>query len=144
MLDTSPRVDKIPLGGVHMQAKVLAFGPLAEILGGRVKSLHPKIYGGILCNRKEEDHLKQIKEYNMPLFDDKEGISEYSFVVGFPDRKNYLRSSISYLIILSVLFILVSILPIIPSGSFFTTYTATIFWINFSFLIGNSRIINFR
>ena len=35
MLDTLPRVDKIPLGGVHMQAKVLAFGPLAEILGGR-------------------------------------------------------------------------------------------------------------
>ena len=46
----------------------------------------------------------------MPLFDDKDGISEYSLVVGFPDRKNYLRSSISYLIILSVLFILVIIL----------------------------------
>ena len=46
----------------------------------------------------------------MPLFDDKDGISEYSLVVGFPDRKNYLRSSISYLIILSVLFTLVIIL----------------------------------
>ena len=35
MWDTPPRVDKMPLDGVFMQAKVLAFGPLAEILGGR-------------------------------------------------------------------------------------------------------------
>ena len=59
------------------------------------------------------------------------GIKEY-----FIEKNIFLLSS--------VMFILVSILPIIPSGSFFTTYTATIFWINFSFLIGNSRIINFR
>ena len=39
-------------------------------------------------------------------------------------------------------FILATILPLIPSGSFFTTYSATIFWINFSFLIGNSKLIN--
>ena len=46
----------------------------------------------------------------MPLFDDKDGVSEYSLVVGFPNRTHYLRSSISYLIILSVLFTLVIIL----------------------------------
>ena len=33
------------------------------------------------------------------------------------------------------LFILATILPIIPSGSFFTTYSATIFWINLSFVL---------
>ena len=35
----------------------------------------------------------------------------------------------------SMLFITASILPLIPSGSFFTTYGATLFWINFAVLI---------
>ena len=35
----------------------------------------------------------------------------------------------------SILFIFATFLPLIPSGSFFTTYGATIFWINFSLLI---------
>ena len=35
----------------------------------------------------------------------------------------------------SMLFITASILPLIPSGSFFTTYGATLFWINFSVMI---------
>ena len=32
---TAARVDKMPLDSTGMQAKVLAFGPLAEELGGR-------------------------------------------------------------------------------------------------------------
>ena len=35
----------------------------------------------------------------------------------------------------SILFILVSLVPILPSGSFFTSYSAAFFWIGFSFLI---------
>ncbi len=35
MQDTPPRVDKMPLNSRSMQAKVLAFGPLAEQMGGR-------------------------------------------------------------------------------------------------------------
>ena len=35
MQDTAPRVDKMPLDSVFMQAKVLAFGPIAEEMGGR-------------------------------------------------------------------------------------------------------------
>lgn len=35
MLLTAPRVDKMPLDSVFMQAKVLAFGPIAEEMGGR-------------------------------------------------------------------------------------------------------------
>ena len=34
-------------------------------------------------------------------------------------------------------FILETILPLLPSGSFFTTYGATIFWINFSLILKN-------
>ena len=40
------------------------------------------------------------------------------------------------------LFILATILPILPSGSFFTTYGATIFWINFSFIIRDKIKLN--
>ena len=39
----------------------------------------------------------------------------------------------------SMLFIIASILPLIPSGSFFTTYSATLFWINFSVMISTEE-----
>ena len=38
------------------------------------------------------------------------------------------------------IFIIATILPIIPSGSFFTTYTATIFWINVSLILRYKKI----
>ena len=41
-----------------------------------------------------------------------------------------------------MLFIMASVIPIIPSGSFFTTYGATLFWINFSVMISTEENIN--
>jgi len=40
-----------------------------SILGGRVKTLHPKIFGGILARRDNINDNKQIEEYQIPLFD---------------------------------------------------------------------------
>ena len=40
-----------------------------SILGGRVKTLHPKIFGGILNRRSLEDDQKTIKEYDIPSLD---------------------------------------------------------------------------
>lgn len=40
-----------------------------SILGGRVKTLHPKVFGGILCRREEEQDIKQIEEYEIPEID---------------------------------------------------------------------------
>lgn len=40
-----------------------------------------------------------------------------------------------------ILFIFVSLLPFIPSGSFFTTYGATLFWLNFAILVKNNKSI---
>ena len=34
-----------------------------SILGGRVKTLHPKVFGGILARRDNEGDLEQMKEY---------------------------------------------------------------------------------
>lgn len=40
-----------------------------SILGGRVKTLHPKIFGGILARREEESDLSQLGEYEIPEID---------------------------------------------------------------------------
>jgi phosphoribosylaminoimidazolecarboxamide formyltransferase/IMP cyclohydrolase len=40
-----------------------------SILGGRVKTLHPGIFGGILARRNNETDMKQVAEYNIHLFD---------------------------------------------------------------------------
>ena len=40
-----------------------------SILGGRVKTLHPKIFGGMLARREDPEHMEQIDEYNIPLLD---------------------------------------------------------------------------
>ena len=40
-----------------------------SILGGRVKTLHPKVFGGILARRENEGDLQQLAEYEIPEFD---------------------------------------------------------------------------
>ena len=40
-----------------------------SILGGRVKTLHPKIFGGILARRDNEGDLEQMKEYEILSID---------------------------------------------------------------------------
>lgn len=40
-----------------------------SILGGRVKTLHPKIFGGILGRRDNESDIKEMEEYEIPAID---------------------------------------------------------------------------
>ncbi|MBP6870660.1 MAG: bifunctional phosphoribosylaminoimidazolecarboxamide formyltransferase/IMP cyclohydrolase [Bacteroidales bacterium] len=40
-----------------------------SIFGGRVKTLHPKVFGGILHRRENEEDVKQAKNYNIPPID---------------------------------------------------------------------------
>ena len=40
-----------------------------SILGGRVKTLHPKVFGGILGRRDNEGDREQMKEYDIPEID---------------------------------------------------------------------------
>ena len=40
-----------------------------SILGGRVKTLHPKVFGGILARRDNEGDQEQMKEYAIPEID---------------------------------------------------------------------------
>jgi len=40
-----------------------------EILGGRVKTLHPRIYGGILGRRDDPGHVSEMKDLGLEQFD---------------------------------------------------------------------------
>jgi len=40
-----------------------------SILGGRVKTLHPSVFGGILGKRDDETHVAEMKQYNIPEID---------------------------------------------------------------------------
>jgi len=49
--------------------KVSDFTNSPEILGGRVKTLHPKIHGGILAKRTDEGHKKDVEANTLELID---------------------------------------------------------------------------
>lgn len=40
-----------------------------SILGGRVKTLHPSVFGGILGKREDAGHLAEMQEYKIPEID---------------------------------------------------------------------------
>jgi len=40
-----------------------------EMLDGRVKTLHPKIHGGLLALRNNSEHMAKLKEHNIGLID---------------------------------------------------------------------------
>ena len=56
----------------EMDIPVIAVESLTSypsILGGRVKTLHPKIFGGILSRRELESDVAQLDEYDIPEID---------------------------------------------------------------------------
>ncbi len=40
-----------------------------ELLGGRVKTLHPRIHAGLLADRRSDDHVGQLREHGIEPFD---------------------------------------------------------------------------
>ena len=53
-------------GGLHVrQVSEVTGSP--EILDGRVKTLHPTIYGGLLARRDSPDHLDELAKHGMEL-----------------------------------------------------------------------------
>ncbi len=40
-----------------------------SILGGRVKTLHPTVFGGILGKRTDEQHIAEMQQYQIPTVD---------------------------------------------------------------------------
>lgn len=70
-------VDMISTGGTldflrkmgHPARAVEDITQFPEMLGGRVKTLHPKVFGGILSRREEPQDRAQIAEFDVPEID---------------------------------------------------------------------------
>ena len=49
--------------------EVASYTGFPEMLEGRVKTLHPKIHGGILAKREDPGHMREIKEHGIGPID---------------------------------------------------------------------------
>jgi len=74
---TKYKIELISSGGTYKEIRKLRFKCLEvsdytgspEILGGRVKTLHPKIHAGILSKRNNKSHKKDLKDNNFNEID---------------------------------------------------------------------------
>lgn len=48
---------------------ISSFTGYPEMLDGRVKTLHPKVHGGLLALRGNSDHMRQVSEHKIELID---------------------------------------------------------------------------
>jgi len=71
------KIELISSGGTYKEIKKLKFNCVEvseytgspEILGGRIKTLHPKIHAGILCKRNNKSHKADLKNNNFEEID---------------------------------------------------------------------------
>ena len=58
------------ISGLGFEAeKVENLTTYPSILGGRVKTLHPNVFGGILARRENQGDIKELEKYNIPEID---------------------------------------------------------------------------
>nr|WP_136807542.1 IMP cyclohydrolase [Desulfosediminicola flagellatus] len=68
ILSTGGTAKKIREAGIAVK-DVSEFTGFPEMLDGRVKTLHPKVHGGILNQRANEEHQKQCAEHGLKNID---------------------------------------------------------------------------
>jgi phosphoribosylaminoimidazolecarboxamide formyltransferase / IMP cyclohydrolase len=68
ILSTGGTAKKLRDHGVAV-VDVSEFTGFPEMLDGRVKTLHPKVHGGILHQRSNDDHLRQCREHGLQPID---------------------------------------------------------------------------
>ena len=68
LLSTGGTAKKLRDAGLSVK-DVSEFTGFPEMLDGRVKTLHPKVHGGILNQRDNEDHQTQCAEYGLQHID---------------------------------------------------------------------------
>ena len=74
---TKYKIEFISSGGTYKEIRKLKFKCLEvseytnspEILGGRVKTLHPKIHAGILSKRNNKSHKNDLRNNNFEEID---------------------------------------------------------------------------
>lgn len=73
----SQEYELISTGGTFKHLKDAGLNPIQidevtgfpEMLDGRVKTLHPKVHGGLLAVRNSEEHMKTVQEHEIGLID---------------------------------------------------------------------------
>src|SRR5277367_887524 len=71
-------VEILSTGGTHRVLKEAGISPLHEVaevtefpemLDGRVKTIHPRIAGGILAMRSKPEHMTALEQHGIPRID---------------------------------------------------------------------------
>src|ERR1700683_1890365 len=71
-------VEVVSTGGTHRLLKEAGIAPLREVaegtefpemLDGRVKTIHPRIAGGLLAMRSKPEHMTAMAAHAIPLID---------------------------------------------------------------------------
>jgi len=68
ILSTGGTAKALRDGGVNVK-DVSEFTGFPEMLDGRVKTLHPKVHGGLLGRRNNPEHVKQMREHGIEPID---------------------------------------------------------------------------
>lgn len=68
ILSTGGTAKKMRENGIKVK-DVAEFTGFPEMLDGRVKTLHPKVHGGILAQKTNPDHLAQMEEHGLEPID---------------------------------------------------------------------------
>jgi len=68
ILSTGGTAKKLREAGLNVM-DVSEFTGFPEMLDGRVKTLHPKVHGGILYQRNNDEHVKQCQTHGLQQID---------------------------------------------------------------------------
>ena len=68
ILSTGTTAKTLEAAGIKV-IEVSSYTGFPEMMGGRVKTLHPRIHAGILADQNNPDHLAQIAEQEIAAFD---------------------------------------------------------------------------
>ena len=68
ILSTGGTARTLKSGGVSVR-EVSDYTGFPEMMNGRVKTLHPKIHGGLLAMRDDEEHMKEAEANGVAMID---------------------------------------------------------------------------
>jgi len=99
------------------------------------KEVEKEIYSLNASTHPHQVHFEILSETGL--------IGYFSFLIFFIFNlslviKNYLKTK-NIIQLSGILFVIIGLLPLIPSGSFFTSYGATLFWLNFALMLPKQK-----
>ena len=68
IISTGGTARKLKESGLPV-TEVSEYTGFPEMLDGRVKTLHPKIHGGLLARREKPEHMDQVRKHKIGLID---------------------------------------------------------------------------